>query len=57
MGSLSMRTELLRGDHIWITEKSVDLLDDFSFELYEGETLGVCGLSGSGKSMLADLIK
>ena len=51
-----MKTEFLRGEHIEVADHSIRLLDDFSFELYEGETLGICGLSGSGKTVLADLL-
>ena len=51
-----MKNELLRGSHIYVTEQNTNLLEDFNFDLYEGEILGVCGLSGSGKSVLCDLL-
>jgi peptide/nickel transport system ATP-binding protein len=36
--------------------KTVDILFDMNFSVYEGEVLGICGESGGGKSTLAKLI-
>ena len=35
----------------------VDVLKDINLEIYEGETLGILGRSGSGKSVLINMLR
>ncbi len=57
------RAEVLRGnkvlevDHIYAKNKQgVDVLKDISFNLYEGEVVGVAGVTGSGQKELCETI-
>jgi len=51
-----MRNEVLRGEHICVSDRNVNLLSDLNFDLNEGEILGVCGLRDSGKTTLIDVM-
>lgn len=51
-----MRIEKIRLDEIKKAYGDIKALEDISLSLYKGELLCVAGLSGSGKSVLADII-
>ena len=51
-----MRTEILRMEHIEKSLPGIRVLDDFRMNIYAGEILGLIGLSGSGKTMLANIL-
>ena len=51
-----MRIEKIRLDEVKKTYGDIKALEDISLSLYQGELLCVAGLSGSGKSVLADII-
>jgi peptide/nickel transport system ATP-binding protein len=46
----------VRGDGLWRAKRKVHAVDDVSFSVSRGETLGVVGESGCGKSTTARLI-
>ncbi|MCD7994206.1 MAG: ATP-binding cassette domain-containing protein, partial [Clostridia bacterium] len=51
-----MRIEKIRLDEVKKAYGDIKALEDISLSLYQGELLCVVGLSGSGKSVLADII-
>lgn len=51
-----MKNELLRVEHLDKIHNGVQILDDLSFSLYEGEILGLTGLNHSGKTTLANIL-
>ena len=51
-----MKTEVLRMEHIGKSLNRVKILDDFRLNVYQGEILGVIGLSGSGKTTIANIL-
>lgn len=51
-----MRIEKIRLDEVKKAYGDIKALEDISLSLYQGELLCVAGLSGSGKSVLADII-
>lgn len=51
-----MRIEKIRLEQVYKAYGDIKALKDVSLPLYQGEVLGIAGLSGSGKSVLADII-
>lgn len=51
-----MRKERLRVLHLYKTLGDMEILKDFSMNLYEGEVLGIMGLKGSGKTLLFHIL-
>ena len=52
----SMADPLLKVDHVTISYNGEPTVQDVSFELKQGEILGIVGESGSGKSTIAKMI-
>lgn len=53
---MAMKSELLRMEHICKASLGIDVLDDFKLNVFKGEILILIGLSGSGKTMLANIL-
>ncbi len=51
-----MRKELLRAEHIRKTINGAIVLEDFALSVYEREILGMTGLSGSGASVVGEIL-
>ena len=52
----SMADPLLKVDHVTISYNGEPTVQDVSFELKQGEILGIVGESGSGKSTIIKAI-
>ena len=52
-----MRKEALRVLHLYKRFGQKEVLTDFHMNLLEGETLGIMGLKGSGKTLLFHILK
>ena len=52
----SMADPLLKVDHVTISYNGEPTVQDVSFELKQGECLGIVGESGSGKSTIAKML-
>ena len=51
-----MKKELLRASHLTLSRNADRILSGISFCLYEGEILGITGINGVGKTMLAQIL-
>ena len=53
---MKMRKEALRVSHLYKRFGQKEVLTDFHMNLLEGETLGIMGLKGSGKTLLFHIL-